>query len=244
MNNNININWNVCDSVKVLVTTKNFLSNKNFNISYTNNEYNKTKKDIDFLSDKILPSYPNFIKQAHGKKIVNLDEQKIHSHVADGIITSKKKQVIAVQTADCMPIVISSVCGSIVCILHAGRKGVEYNIINSAFEILKKYNYSYEAWIGPSISKDYYIVDDNIKKSFIKINKKYENFFYRNNSQFNMDLLGIASLQLNENNVKNIFYSDMCTVKNKDNFYSYRNSSDQKRFGTFAWIEDKKKGDK
>jgi copper oxidase (laccase) domain-containing protein len=26
-------------------------------------------------------------------------------------------------------------------------------------------------------------------------------------------------------------------VKNNDIFYSYRNSSDTKRFGTFVWIE-------
>ena len=237
MKNKININWNVSDSVKIIVTTKNFSSKKNFNISYTGNEYNKTKENIDFLVDKILPEYPIFIKQAHGKKIINLDEKVICSHVADGIITSKKKQVIAIQTADCMPIVISSICGSIICILHVGRKGVEYNIISSAFKILKKYNYSYEAWIGPSISKEHYIVDKNIKKSFININKKYDKFFSKNNNQFYMDLLGIVSIQLNENNVKNIFYSDLCTVKNNDIFYSYRNSSDTKRFGTFVWIE-------
>ena len=237
MNNKININWNVSDLVKVVVTTKKFLSKKNFNISYTGNEYNKTKEDIDFLADNILPGYPIFVKQAHGKKIVNLDEKRTYSHVADGIITSKKNQVIAIQTADCMPIVISSVCGSIICILHAGRKGVEYNIVSSAFEILKKYDYSYEAWIGPSISKEHYIVDKNIKKSFININKEYENFFSKNNNKFNMDLLGIVSVQLKENNVKNIFYSDLCTVKNKNIFYSYRNSSDTKRFGTFVWIE-------
>ena len=41
----------------------------------------------------------------------------------------------------------------------------ELNLIlyKSAFKILNNYNYSYEAWIGPSISKNYYLVNEEYK---------------------------------------------------------------------------------
>ena len=61
---------------------------------------------------------------------------------------------------------------------------------------------------------------------------------------FSMDLIGIASSQLRKCNVNKIYLSNVCTFKNRDIFYSYRDSYDQRRFGTFVWIEDKKKGDK
>ena len=232
------IDWNVSGSIKILVTKKNFSSKKDFNISFSGkNKYEETRNNIDFLMDNFLPSKPYFIKQAHGKKVIDLDKNFFKSCVADGLVTRKRKQVISILTADCMPIVISSICGSIICVLHVGRKGAEFNIIESAFKILKNYNYSFEAWIGPCISKNYYIVDENIKKKFISIDKKYEEFFFENNKDLHMDLSGIATYQLKENNVDNIYYSGLCTVKDCKDFYSFRKFSDEKRFGTFVWIE-------
>ena len=232
------IDWNIPDSIKILVTKKNFSPKKDFNISFSGkNKYEETKKNIDFLIDNFLPSKPYFIKQVHGKRVIDLDKDIFQPYVADGLVTSKKKQVISVLTADCMPIVISSICGSIICVLHVGRKGAEYNIIESAFKILKNYNYSFEAWIGPSISKNYYLVDESIKKIFVSIDKKYEEFFFQNSNNLHMDLSGIATYQLKENNVNNIYYSGLCTVKDYKDFYSFRKFSDEKRFGTFVWIE-------
>ena len=238
MNEFEKINWNVPDTIKILVTKKNFSLKNDFNVSFSGkNNYGETRKNINFLTDNFLPSKPNFVKQAHGKKIINLNENTLSSYVADGLITRKRKQVISILTADCMPIVISSTCGSIICILHVGRKGVEFNIISEAFNILNNYNYSYEAWIGPSISKNYYLVDKNIRKIFISLNKKYKNFFFIENSNVHMDLSGIATFQLKENKVKNIQHSGLCTFKNYNDFYSFRKFSDIKRFGTFVWIE-------
>ncbi|MBT3519677.1 MAG: peptidoglycan editing factor PgeF [Gammaproteobacteria bacterium] len=232
------IDWNVSDSIKILVTKKSFSPKKDFNISFSGkNKYEETKKNIDFLTDNFLPSEPYFIKQIHGEKVIDLDRNIFQSYVADGLVTSKKKQVISILTADCMPIVISSICGSIICVLHVGRKGLEFNIIESAFKILKNYNYSFEAWIGPSISKDYYLVDESIKKIFVSIDKKYEEFFLKNSNNLHMDLSGIATYQLKKNNVNNIYYSGLCTVKDCKDLYSFRKFSDEKRFGTFVWIE-------
>ena len=232
------IDWNVSDTIKILVTKKNFSPKKDFNISFSGkNKYEETRSNIDFLMDNFLPSKPYFIKQVHGKKVIDLEKNIFKSYVADGLVTRKREQVISILTADCMPIVISSICGSIICVLHVGRKGAEFNIIESAFKILKKYNYSFEAWIGPSISKNYYLVNENIKKKFISIDKKYEEFFFEKNRNLHMDLSGIATYQLKENNVDNIYYSGLCTVKDYKDFYSFRKFSDEKRFGTFVWIE-------
>ena len=237
MNNNfINLDWNVSKSVKVLVTKKNFLSRENFNLAISNNPYKRTKENINILHNKFMPSSPIFMKQIHGKKIIDLNKGSL-SHVGDGIITSTKNQVISVLTADCMPIIISSLGGEIICILHVGRKGVQFNIVDNAFKILNEYKYKYEAWIGPSISKDFYEVDQKIKDSFLGIDDQYGNFFTKSNELYKMDLAGIVTTQLKKNNVNNIFYSNLCTAKNSNEFFSYRKNSDTGRFGTFVWIE-------
>ena len=52
-----------------------------------------------------------------------------------------------------------------------------------------------------------------------------------------MNLIGIASYQLKTNGVNKIAFSELCTVKNNNDYYSYRINSDKKRFGTFVWSE-------
>jgi len=238
-NNLIKPEWGVSDCVKILVTTRNFFSQDDFNISFANNNsYKDTRNNITNLQNNFLPSNPFFVKQAHGRKIINLDVKKIHSYVADGIITSQKNQVISIQTADCMPIIISSECGSIICALHVGRKGLEYNIIDNACNMLRKYNYNLEAWVGPSISKKNYVVSSYIRNSFINIDDRYEEYFLKNeNNLFHMDLIGIVSQQLRNNDIKNISCSNICTAEQNDIFYSHRFSRDKERFGTFVWLE-------
>ena len=233
----VSAKWNVASNVKILVTKKNFLSKKNFNLSFMNNKYPEIKNNREYLN-KLLPSSPHYIKQVHGNKVINLDNKSNYSHVCDGLVTRKKNQVIGVLTADCIPLIISSKCGNAICVLHVGRKGLEYNIIKNAFKILNTHNYEYEAWIGPSISEKYYTVDNKVKNMFKNINKDYEVFFKKNNSNnlFNMDLIGIACYQLTKNNVDNISYSNLCTVENNDDFYSHRYSSNKGRFGTYVWI--------
>ena len=234
--NNLKPNWNVSGSVKVLVTTKDFNNRKNFNVSYGHDKSISVKDNINSLKENFLPSYPSFVKQVHGTKIINIDEED-HSYVADGIITQQKNKVIGIKTADCIPVIISSLCGSTICILHVGRKGLEFNIIKKAYNILKDFRLSYEAWIGPCISKNYYYVNSNIKDNFEEIDKRLLDFFERKGDLFSMDLVGIASLQLLDCNISNIFYSGFCTVKNKDLFFSHRGFSDKERFGTFVWTE-------
>ena len=231
--------WGVSDRVKILVTTRNFFSQDDFNISFANNNnFKNTRDNITNLQNNFLPSHPFFVKQAHGRKIINLDTKKIHSYVADGIITSQKNQVISIQTADCMPIIISSDCGSIICALHVGRKGLEYNIINNACNILRKYNYNFEAWVGPSISKKNYVISSDIRDSFINIDDEYKEYFLKKeNNLFYMDLIGIASYQLKNNDINNISCSGVCTADRNDIFYSHRLSGDRERFGTFVWLE-------
>ena len=234
--NKIKPNWNVSSSVKVLVTTKDFNFRKNFNIAYGYEKSSIVRGNINILKDKLLPSRPFFVKQVHGKKVINIDKDN-YSYVADGIITQEKNKVIGIRTADCIPIIISSLCGSTICVLHVGRKGLEFNIIQKACSLLENFKFSYEAWIGPCISKEYYLVGSDIKNTFEEIDKRSLGFFKKKGNFFSMDLAGLASLQLNDCNISNIFYSDLCTVKNKDLFFSHRGFADRNRFGTFVWIE-------
>ena len=70
----VSAKWNVASNVKILVTKKNFLSKKNFNLSFMNNKYPEIKNNREYLN-KLLPSSPHYIKQVHGNKVINLDNK-------------------------------------------------------------------------------------------------------------------------------------------------------------------------
>ena len=135
--------FKISENIRILTTTKKFGCRDNFNLSYDQEQTAGVKENLQYLCKNFLPAYPYFVKQVHGNKISNVDI-KNYSYVADGIITREKNKVIAIKTADCIPIVIYSTCSNIICILHAGRKGIEYNIIKNAYKILGDFGFTYK----------------------------------------------------------------------------------------------------
>ena len=97
--------FKISETIKILTTTKKFGNKDNFNLSYDKEQPAGVKENLQYLCKNFLPDYPYFVKQVHGNKISNVDI-KNYSYVADGIITREKNKVIAIKTADCIPIVI------------------------------------------------------------------------------------------------------------------------------------------
>jgi len=81
---------------------------------------------------------------------------------ADGLVGNKCNQNLWVYTADCMPIFFADKRTRIVAALHCGRKGLEKKIIKNLIMILENLGTSKDdllVAIGPSISKEHYLVD-------------------------------------------------------------------------------------
>jgi len=230
-------NWDRPDNIEVYVTTKKSFGIKCSSLSYTDgNNTIDVRNNRESLSNELLPCKIRWIKQVHGNKVINFDTDNT-SYIGDGALTYKKDATCCVLTADCMPIVVTDNNGSFVSVLHVGRKGLQLRIIESLFEKINNTRSIYIAWIGPSISEKYYIVDDLIRENFININKEYGQFFSPNgDNSYCMSLQDLAEYQLKNLGVNKVFKSGLCTYNSPDFFYSYRRTKTHERFGTFAWI--------
>ena len=164
---------------------------------------------------------------------------------ADGLVGNKCNQNLWVYTADCMPIFFADKRTRNVAALHCGRKGLEKKIIKNLVKIFDNLGTSRDnllVAIGPSISKEHYLVDKKTLNEFyrkaenkrIAVNlTKFENFFYvndlnnlkkRNLNQLNLKRFAHRQL-LNENIPDtNIDISNLCTYKLKNEFNSWRRS--------------------
>jgi len=164
---------------------------------------------------------------------------------ADGLVGNKCSQNLWVYTADCMPIFFADKKTRNVAALHCGRKGIEKNIIKNLLKIFDNFGTSRDdllVAIGPSISKEHYLVDKiTIEEFYRKAEKKaislnftksekdlcFSDSNYLKEQNLNqLDLKKSAYRQLLSENIPNtnIDISNLCTYKLKNEFNSWRKS--------------------
>ncbi len=164
---------------------------------------------------------------------------------ADGLVGNKCNQNLWVYTADCMAIFFADKRTRNVAALHCGRKGLEKKIIKNLVKILDNLGTSRDdllVAIGPSISKEHYLVDKMTLKEFYRKaeNKKKtvnstktqqdlcfnDSNHFKEQKLFQLDLKRSAYRQLLNENIPytNIDISNLCTYKLKNEFNSWRRS--------------------
>ena len=162
---------------------------------------------------------------------------------ADGLFGNKCNQNLWVYTADCMPIFFADKRTRKVAALHCGRKGLEKKIINNLVKIFDNLGTSRDdliVAIGPSISKEHYLIDQKTLKEFyikaenkkiaVNLTKTEEDLCFGNSNYLKeqnlnqLDLKSSAYRQLLNENIPNtnIDISYLCTYKLKNEFNSWR----------------------
>lgn len=116
-----------------------------------------------------LPSGSVSLQQVHGSQVIeanhSLDLHKIPE--ADGLWTRQPGLMIAIKTADCVPILIHH--SRLVMALHAGWKGLSKDIIGAALDVLATQNIDpneCRVAIGPAISLDSFEVGPELISEF------------------------------------------------------------------------------
>ena len=174
---------------------------------------------------------------SHSQKGTNTD--------ADGLFGNKCSQNLWVYTADCMPIFFADKRTRNVATLHCGRKGLEKKIIKNLVKIFNTFGTSRDnllVAIGPSISKEQYLVDKITLKEFyrkaenknitVKLTKTKKDLCFSDSNHIReqnlnqLDLKRSAYRQLLNENIPhtNIDISNLCTYKLNNEFYSWRRS--------------------
>lgn len=177
--------------------------------------------------DELIRAYTEVLgpishmRQVHGSRIVYTNEAGCIEE-ADAIYTDNPDLWLAVKTADCVPVLIST--PHAVAAVHCGWRGLEAELLPQTLKLLMdEYNISAAdifIHIGPCISQEKYEVEEHYKKIFD------EEFFKPAGKKgyVLMDLAGIATSQARELGVpkNHIIDSGLCTYQDKDLFHSYR----------------------
>jgi len=83
-----------------------------------------------------LPAKPFYLNQVHGIDAVSADTV-IDDQVtitADASWSNQGNRVLAIMTADCLPVLLTSECGSAIAAIHAGWRGLVDGVIENTVE--------------------------------------------------------------------------------------------------------------
>ena len=177
----------------------------------------KNVKSVNNLKDYPGIEYVASMNQTHSNVVTFVKSSEVYN--SDGIYTEKPKLGLVVQTADCMPILLSD--KKRIGAIHSGWRGLKNNIVKKA---IKKFDVNQLLIsIGPHAQSCCYEIKNDIKQYFNDYTELRDKVFYLNMSQILKDLSEEEGFQIE--------VSSICTIC--DNSYnSYReNKTIERQFG-------------
>ncbi len=158
-----------------------------------------------------------FMSQVHGNRVVVVEEMTDLDPVADALVSGIPGISLAVQVADCIPLLLHS--SEAVAAVHVGRKGLVNEVTLNALEVMRAMG-STEifAIIGPSICGSCYEVSQEI---FDEVTRAHPAAQSRTSSGTpSLDLSAALRAVLDAEGVP-VTQEERCTVENND-LFSYR----------------------
>ncbi|HEX7913784.1 MAG TPA: peptidoglycan editing factor PgeF [Paraburkholderia sp.] len=197
-----------------------------------------------------------WLEQIHGAGIVRAEEVLAQARAsgtptrADASVTDSAGVVCAVMVADCMPVLLCDEAGRAVGAAHAGWRGLAAGIVEQTAqrvaELAGVEAGALHAYLGPSIGPDAFEVGADVRDAFMNgvghtQRDATANAFVehpRNPGKYLADLPVLARLRLQTLGVTRIVGGDMCTVTQRERFYSYRRDRDTGRMAALIWLDD------
>jgi hypothetical protein len=108
------------------------------------------------LLRSLLPAEPSWLKQVHGTRVAQVGEagdDRGGPVEADASVTRAPGVVLAIQSADCMPVLLADRQGRVIAAAHAGWRGLCDGVIENAVRSMDVPG-SIVAWLGPAIGPD------------------------------------------------------------------------------------------
>ncbi len=186
------------------------------------------------------PGSPHWLHQVHGTRVINLDAW--HPGIeADGAWTDRIGEIAVIQTADCLPILMTGQAHPFVAAIHAGWRGLAAGMVASAVEACPGHPDDMQVWLGPAISQAHYEVDAPVYQAFVGQNPTLDDYFQPTRSgHWRADLVGIAVWQFQRAGVSRIAVSGECTASAPGRYFSHRAgrtpADRQGRMSSLIWL--------
>ncbi|WP_242112254.1 peptidoglycan editing factor PgeF [Luteimonas aquatica] len=186
-----------------------------------------------------LPSAPRWLRQVHGTRVAA--EPGADEPEADAAVTAVPGNVLAILTADCLPVAFAAVSGNeavAVGAAHAGWRGLAGGVLENTVAAMDARAQDVIAWLGPAAGPQAYEIGEEVFEAFVSQDARAEAAFASTRpGHWRVDLYALARQRLRAVGVERVHGGGLCTISDAARFYSHRRDRRTGRMATLVWMD-------
>ena len=182
-----------------------------------------------------LPSPPRWLRQVHGMAVAV--EPGDDEPEADAAVTATPGTVLAILTADCLPVVLAAKDGGEIAAAHAGWRGLCTGVLESTVGAMRTPPDQLVAWLGPAAGPQAYEIGTEVFEAFTARDGRARMAFVPTRpGHWRVDLYMLARQRLLDAGMTDVHGGGLCTISDPSRFFSHRRDGRSGRIATLAWI--------
>jgi YfiH family protein len=208
----------------------------------TGDDRQMVEKNRQIIAETLGNSHCIYLNQVHSDTVLVLQGSRdeytrdtVGVQVADALVTNIPNLALAIQVADCQPVLLVDPVKKVVANIHSGWKGSISNIIGKSVDAMYE-NFGSNpkdilAGIGPSLGpccSEFINYTQEIPAHLWQYKDEKDHFDFWRISQDQLINKGVAP--------ENITLAGVCTKCSADAFFSYRNNNTTGRFAAIIKI--------
>jgi YfiH family protein len=186
-----------------------------------------------------LPSPPLWLRQVHGCAVVDgtgREAAAAGEPEADAAVARGAGKVLAILTADCLPVLFASTDGGTIGAAHAGWRGLAAGVLERTVAAMGVPAGALVAWLGPAIGASSYEVGAEVRAAFVDGDAEAAAAFTPTRpGHWTCDLYALARRKLAAAGVTRVSGGGFDTFRDP-RLYSYRrDGAASGRFASLVW---------
>lgn len=185
-----------------------------------------------------LPAPPRWLRQVHGIAVTIPGRREPAE--SDAAVTREAGRVLAILTADCLPVLFAHRDGRVIGAAHAGWRGLAAGVLEATLAAMDCRPADVMAWLGPAIGPAAFEVGDEVRTAFLDADPGAGAAFVANaRGRWQADLAALARRRLGAAGVTAVYGGELCTLADPSRFYSHRRDGRTGRMASLIWIESR-----
>lgn len=240
-------NWGVNSDIRALTTTRGYsggdkpYATHNYGLHVNDDAAQVAQNRKQLMSELELPSEPLWLNQVHGTRVVKAqDVESGSTPEADGAWTDQSGVVLAIMSADCLPIFLSTTNsveqGGRLALLHAGWRGLAGGVVDAGINALETDVENIRIALGPAIGSSAYEVGPEVREAFSHVDGASECFAASSRpGHFYANLYGLAARIAINAGIHAPQLPDHCTHTHAERWFSFRRQGACGRMVSLLW---------
>lgn len=190
-----------------------------------------------------LPSSPHWLQQVHGIGVRRFDVPAGDTDpdaepVADAAVSSVPGVVLAVLSADCLPLLLAARDGSEVAAAHCSWRTLAAGLVAATLAQMRTPPAQLVAWLGPAAGAQAYEVGAEVFTAFVEADPAAAAAFRPTRpGHWLLDLYALTRRRLAAAGVTEVNGGGFCTISEPERFHSYRRDGQRSgRLASLVWI--------